>query len=73
MNKKIIKIVPIGIGAILLMGFVYFYFFQSPLVKKSISNICHEKGTLFYENTKNFTPYINIKDCLESGGRLPKK
>jgi ABC-type Fe3+-citrate transport system substrate-binding protein len=42
-------------------------------VKKSNTGICHEKGTLFYNNTKNFTAYDSIDECLKSGGRLPKK
>jgi hypothetical protein len=46
---------------------------DEPSIKKSTTGICHEKGTLFYKNTKNFTAYNSISDCLESGGRLPKK
>jgi hypothetical protein len=46
---------------------------SSPVVKKSSTGICHQEGTLFYKNTKNFTAYNSISDCLESGGRLPKK
>lgn len=44
-----------------------------PAVKKSITGICHEKGTNFYNNTKNFTSYNSIQECLDSGARLPKK
>lgn len=44
-----------------------------PYIKKSNTGICHEKGTNFYNNTKNFTTYNSIDDCLSSGGRLPKK
>lgn len=44
-----------------------------PAVKKSTTGICHEEGTNFYNNTKNFTAYSSISDCLDSGGRLPKK
>lgn len=46
---------------------------SSPLVKKSDTGICHQKGTNYYKNTKNFTPYDSIDECLNSGGRLPKK
>jgi hypothetical protein len=46
---------------------------NEPAVKKSNTGICHEKGTLFYKNTKNFTAFDSIEDCLNSGGRLPKK
>ena len=43
-----------------------------PKVKKSRSNICHEKGTRFYEQTSTYTPYNSLTACLKSGGRLPK-
>lgn len=46
---------------------------NSPIVKKSNAGICHKEGTLFYKNTKNFTAYNSIDECLSSGGRLPKK
>lgn len=46
---------------------------DSPPVKKSNTGICHQKDTLFYKNTKNFTAYDSISECLNSGGRLPKK
>jgi micrococcal nuclease len=47
---------------------------SEPQVKKSTTGICHEKGiSAYYKNTKNFTPYDTIADCLSSGGRLPKK
>jgi hypothetical protein len=42
-------------------------------VKKSKTNICHKKGSKYYEQTKHFKAYNTIKDCIESGGRLPKK
>ncbi|MGI6348262.1 MAG: thermonuclease family protein [Patescibacteria group bacterium] len=45
---------------------------EGPQVKKSSTGICHEKGTTYYERTKNFTPYDSIEECLNSGGRLPK-
>lgn len=44
-----------------------------PQVKKSSTGICHEVGSTYYNQTKNFTSYESIKDCLNSGGRLPKK
>lgn len=43
-----------------------------PAVKKSKTGICHAKGTTYYKQTTNFTPYNSIKDCLDSGGRLPQ-
>ena len=46
---------------------------SNPSVKKSTTEICHKKGTNFYNNTKNFTAYNSMEECLSSGGRLPKK
>ena len=48
-------------------------FSQSEPVKKSKSGICHKPGSSYYVQTKNFTPYKTLDDCLKSGGRLPKK
>ena len=42
-------------------------------VKKSKTNICHQKGSKYYDQTKHFRAYNTIKDCINSGGRLPKK
>jgi hypothetical protein len=42
-------------------------------VKKSKSSICHAPGSTYYNQTKNFTPYRTLDECLKSGGRLPKK
>jgi hypothetical protein len=45
----------------------------APAVKKSVNNLCHAKGSRYYDQTKKFTAYKTIKDCLKSGGKLPKK
>ena len=45
----------------------------SVTVKKSKTNICHKKGSKYYDQTKYFRAYQTIKDCIESGGRLPKR
>ena len=42
-------------------------------VKKSKTNICHKEGSRYYDQTKHFRAYNTIKECIESGGRLPKK
>jgi hypothetical protein len=42
-------------------------------VKLSKSGICHAPHSTYYEQTKNFTPYKTIDECLKAGGRLPKK
>ena len=44
-----------------------------PPVKKSNSGICHDTKSSYYQQTKNFTPFKTIDECLKSGGQLPKK
>jgi hypothetical protein len=46
---------------------------QEKPVKMSNSGICHAPNTTYYEQTKNFTPYKTLDDCLKAGGRMPKK
>ena len=45
---------------------------DTPNVKKSSTNICHEKGSQYYKQTKKYLSYSTIEDCLNSGGRLPR-
>ena len=45
---------------------------QNPNVKKSSSDICHEKGSQYYKQTKKYESFSSIEDCLESGGRRPR-
>ena len=45
---------------------------DTPKVKKSSSNICHEKGSQYYKQTMQFESFSTIEDCLKSGGRLPR-
>ncbi len=42
-------------------------------VKMSKSKICHAPNSTYYAKTKNFTPYKTLKECLDAGGRLPKR
>lgn len=42
-------------------------------VKKSKTGICHAPGSTYYNQTKNFTPFKTLDDCLKSGGRMPKR
>ncbi len=44
-----------------------------PEVKKSKANICHDKTSPGYKQTKNFTAYATMDECVKSGGRAPKK
>ena len=46
---------------------------ESPEVKKSKTGICHAKGSTFYSQTRIFVPFGTLDECLESGGRLPKR
>ena len=42
-------------------------------VKKSKTGICHAPGSTYYNQTKSFTPFKTLDECLKSGGRLPKR
>ncbi len=42
-------------------------------VKMSKSKICHAPNSTYYVKTQNFTPYKTLKECLDAGGRLPKR
>ena len=47
---------------------------SDPPVKMSSSGICHEKGkSSYYNQTKKFTAYKTIDECLKAGGRMPAK
>ena len=46
---------------------------DEPPVKKSKSGICHSKGTSYYAQTKNYTAFNSLDECLKAGGRMPKK
>ena len=42
-------------------------------VKKSDAGICHDKSSASYEQTKKFTEFKTLDECVKSGGTLPKK
>ncbi len=44
----------------------------APAVKKSKSDICHDRESPYYARTTNFTAYSSMAACLNSGGRRPK-
>jgi hypothetical protein len=48
-------------------------FAQGKPVKMSNSGICHAPNSTYYEQTKKFTPYKTLDECLKAGGRMPKK
>ncbi|NBO41794.1 MAG: hypothetical protein EBU92_09790 [Betaproteobacteria bacterium] len=42
-----------------------------PVVKKSDSGICHDKSSPSFANTKKFTAFNSVDECVKSGGKLP--
>ena len=44
-----------------------------PAVKKSDTGICHDKTSASYGNTKKFTAFKTVDECVKSGGTLPAK
>jgi hypothetical protein len=46
---------------------------DEPPVKMSKSGICHARDTSYYAQTKNYTAYNTLEECLKAGGRRPKK
>ena len=44
-----------------------------PEVKKSNAGICHDKTSPGFKQTKNFTAFKTVEECIKSGGRAPKK
>lgn len=46
---------------------------QTEPVKMSKSGICHAPNTTYYKQTKNYTSYPTLQDCLNAGGGMPKK
>ena len=45
---------------------------DEPAVKKSKASICHDKSSPGYKQTKNFTAFNSMDECIKSGGRAPK-
>ena len=45
---------------------------DEPAVKKSKNDICHDKTSNGYKQTKNFTAFNSMDECVKSGGRPPK-
>jgi len=46
---------------------------EGSAVKMSESGICHDASSRHYERVKNFKPYQSMQECLDAGGRKPKK
>ncbi len=45
----------------------------NPPVKKSRTGICHEYKSKYYDQTKHFEVFQSLDECINSGGRLPKR
>ena len=61
----------------LLIVLLFFYScdnYQSsdPNVKKSSTGICHKKSSQYYQQTQKYLGFNTIRECLDSGGRLPR-
>ena len=46
---------------------------DTTIVKRSSAGVCHDRKSPSFEATVHFRGYRTLKDCLESGGRLPGK
>ncbi len=40
-----------------------------PVVKKSDAGICHDQSSTSFGNTKKFTAFASMDECVKSGGR----
>jgi hypothetical protein len=40
-----------------------------PAVKKSDAGICHDASSPSFANTKKFTPFNSMDECVKSGGK----
>lgn len=48
-------------------------FAQTQPIKMSNTGICHTPGSTYYEQTKKFTAFKSLQECLNAGGRMPKR
>jgi hypothetical protein len=44
-----------------------------PPVKMSSTGIGHAQGSTYYNQTKKFSSYKTLDECLKAGGKMPKK
>ena len=64
--KKVISLI------LLVFSSVSVFAQSDPPVKMSSSGICHQKGkSSYYAQTKKFTGYNTLDECLKAGGRMP--
>jgi len=69
-NVKLMKRA-IAVFAVIMISPVFAQ--TDPPVKMSSSGICHAQGSTYYTQTKKFTVYKTIDECLKAGGRIPKR
>jgi hypothetical protein len=43
------------------------------IVKKSLNGICHDANSGSFDDTIHFRAYRSMRDCLDSGGKMPGK
>lgn len=43
------------------------------IMKRSSAGVCHDRKSPSFDATVHFRGYRTMKDCLDSGGRLPGK
>ena len=48
-------------------------FAQSQPVKMSSAGICHAPDSTYYKQTKKFTSFKTLQECLNAGGKMPKR
>lgn len=70
MKSSLLK--QVAVAVLLVFSTTTFALADEP-VKKSNTGICHAPGSTYYAQTKHFTPYKTLQECLKSGGRMPKR
>lgn len=71
MNTRCIRM---GWCAVLLAGMPFLWAADKaaePAVKKSDNGICHDKSSPSFANTKKFTAFNSMDECVKSGGKAP--
>ena len=60
-------------GAVILSALiaVVFEVYSAPNVKKSRFGVCHGFESFYYQQTTNYTSFMSMQECIDSGGRKP--
>ena len=67
------KILKTTLIVLFLLSSVSDTYSKEVIIKKSRSNICHAPGTTYYKKTKYYKSYKSLKECIKSGGRMPRR